>query len=112
MAVYILTHFYLLMSIFQEIMGKNKQKGKKHQNVFQVANKQSKPKSKTKPVKSSLKHVSTFHSYKSWFVWQDYYSVVDSLTRIVRKNKLIVYEQNIFSGMWLFPGMLHVLVCE
>uniref|UniRef100_A0A8C2FFB1 Uncharacterized protein n=1 Tax=Cyprinus carpio TaxID=7962 RepID=A0A8C2FFB1_CYPCA len=38
-------------------MAKNKQRGKKQQNVFQVANKQSKPKTKAKPVKTSLKHV-------------------------------------------------------
>uniref|UniRef100_A0A673GSU5 Uncharacterized protein n=1 Tax=Sinocyclocheilus rhinocerous TaxID=307959 RepID=A0A673GSU5_9TELE len=37
-------------------MAKNKQRGKKQQNVFQVATKQSKPKTKAKPVKTSLKH--------------------------------------------------------
>ncbi|KAK3571681.1 hypothetical protein QTP86_016180 [Hemibagrus guttatus] len=45
-------------------MAKTKQKGKKHQNVFQVANKQSKPKSKTKPVKTSLKHINTLKKEK------------------------------------------------
>ncbi|KAB5586553.1 hypothetical protein PHYPO_G00003020 [Pangasianodon hypophthalmus] len=45
--------------ISTENMAKNKQKGKKQQNVFQVANKQSKPKSKTKPVKTSLKRINT-----------------------------------------------------
>ncbi|KAK2855265.1 hypothetical protein Q7C36_007134 [Tachysurus vachellii] len=45
-------------------MAKNKQKGKKHQNVFQVATKQSKPKSKTKPVKTSLKHINTLKKEK------------------------------------------------
>ncbi|KAM9489085.1 ribosomal biogenesis factor [Clarias gariepinus] len=45
-------------------MAKNKQKGKKQQNVFQVANKQSKPKSKTKPVKTSLKHINTLKKEK------------------------------------------------
>lgn len=44
-------------------MAKNKQKGKKQQNVFQVANKQSKPKTKAKPVKTSLKHVSSCFVY-------------------------------------------------
>lgn len=39
-------------------MGKNKQRGKKQQNVFQVANRHVKPKTKTKPVKTSLKYVS------------------------------------------------------
>ncbi|XP_060776426.1 ribosomal biogenesis factor [Neoarius graeffei] len=45
-------------------MAKNKQKGKKQQNVFQVANRQSKPKSKTKPVKTSLKHINTLKKEK------------------------------------------------
>ena len=42
-------------------MGKNKQKGKKQKNVFQVANskQQQKSKKKAKPVTSSLKHVSS-----------------------------------------------------
>ncbi|XP_042608102.1 ribosomal biogenesis factor-like, partial [Cyprinus carpio] len=46
-------------------MAKNKQRGKKQQNVFQVANKQSKPKTKAKPVKTSLKHVSSSFVYIS-----------------------------------------------
>ncbi|KAF7708111.1 ribosomal biogenesis factor [Silurus meridionalis] len=45
-------------------MAKNKQKGKKQQNVFQVATKQAKPKSKTKPVKTSLKHINTLKKEK------------------------------------------------
>ncbi|KAK2870306.1 hypothetical protein QQF64_021735 [Cirrhinus molitorella] len=45
-------------------MAKNKQRGKKQQNVFQVANKQSKPKTKTKPVKTSLKHINTLRNEK------------------------------------------------
>ncbi|RXN24695.1 Phthiocerol phenolphthiocerol synthesis polyketide synthase type I [Labeo rohita] len=45
-------------------MAKNKQRGKKQQNVFQVANKQSKPKTKTKPVKTSLKHINTMRNEK------------------------------------------------
>ncbi|XP_051538386.1 ribosomal biogenesis factor [Myxocyprinus asiaticus] len=45
-------------------MAKNKQKGKKQQNVFQVANRQSKPKSKAKPVKTSLKHINTLKNDK------------------------------------------------
>jgi len=44
-------------------MAKNKQRVKKQQNVFQVANKQSKPKTKAKPVKTSLKHVSSCFVY-------------------------------------------------
>uniref|UniRef100_W5L8E4 Ribosomal biogenesis factor n=1 Tax=Astyanax mexicanus TaxID=7994 RepID=W5L8E4_ASTMX len=40
-------------------MAKNKQKGKKQKNVFQVAQKQTKLKTKTKPVKTSLKHINT-----------------------------------------------------
>lgn len=38
-------------------MAKNKQKGKKQKNVFQVANKHLKPKNKAKPVTTTLKHV-------------------------------------------------------
>ena len=38
-------------------MGKNKPKGKKQKNVFQVANKHTKHKNKTKPVTTTLKHV-------------------------------------------------------
>ncbi|KAL7886759.1 hypothetical protein AOLI_G00044800 [Acnodon oligacanthus] len=45
-------------------MAKNKQKGKKQINVFQMANKQAKPKTKTKPIKTSLKHINTLKSEK------------------------------------------------
>ncbi|XP_042566226.1 uncharacterized protein rbis [Clupea harengus] len=46
-------------------MGKNsKQRGKKQMNVFQVASKQFKPKSKTKQVKTSLKHINTLKHEK------------------------------------------------
>ncbi|XP_008293500.1 uncharacterized protein rbis [Stegastes partitus] len=38
-------------------MAKNKQKGKKQKNVFQVANKHLKTKNKAKPVTSALKHI-------------------------------------------------------
>lgn len=38
-------------------MGKNKQKGKKQKNVFQVANKHLKSKNKAKAVTTTLKHV-------------------------------------------------------
>lgn len=38
-------------------MAKNKQKGKKQKNVFQVANKNLKNKNKAKPVTTALKHV-------------------------------------------------------
>lgn len=38
-------------------MAKNKQKGKKQKNVFQVANKHLKNKNKAKPVTTALKHV-------------------------------------------------------
>ncbi|XP_056155701.1 uncharacterized protein rbis isoform X2 [Lampris incognitus] len=44
-------------------MAKNKQKGKK-QNVFQVANKKIKPKSKAKPVKTTLKHINAVKNEK------------------------------------------------
>lgn len=39
-------------------MAKNKQKGKKTKNVFQVANKHLKVKNKAKPVTTALKHIS------------------------------------------------------
>ncbi|KAG7250554.1 hypothetical protein CRUP_022639 [Coryphaenoides rupestris] len=45
-------------------MGKNKQRVKKNQNVFQIANKQSKNKNKTKPVKTSLKHMNAVKNEK------------------------------------------------
>ncbi|XP_017261933.1 ribosomal biogenesis factor [Kryptolebias marmoratus] len=38
-------------------MAKNKQKGKKQKNVFQVANKHLKNKNKTKPVTTTLKNI-------------------------------------------------------
>ncbi|KAJ8277582.1 hypothetical protein GJAV_G00077020 [Gymnothorax javanicus] len=38
-------------------MAKNKSKGPKQKNVFQVLNKQTKNKNKAKPVTSSLKHI-------------------------------------------------------
>lgn len=41
-------------------MAKNKQKGKKQKNVFQVANKHLKIKNKTKPVTTALKNVRSF----------------------------------------------------
>lgn len=41
-------------------MAKNKQKGKKQKNVFQVANKHPKQKNKAKPVTTTLKHVRSF----------------------------------------------------
>ncbi|CAL8313406.1 unnamed protein product [Merluccius merluccius] len=47
-----------------EVMGKNKQRVKKQQNVFQVANKQGKNKNKTKPVKTSLKHMNAVKNEK------------------------------------------------
>ncbi|XP_076826448.1 ribosomal biogenesis factor [Brachyhypopomus gauderio] len=45
-------------------MAKNKQKGKKQKNVFQVAVHQSKPKTKTKPVRTSLKHINSLKNEK------------------------------------------------
>ncbi|XP_062376980.1 uncharacterized protein rbis [Sardina pilchardus] len=47
-------------------MGKNQKQraGKKPMNVFQVASKQFKPKSKTKPVKTSLKHINSLKKEK------------------------------------------------
>ncbi|KAM6953219.1 ribosomal biogenesis factor [Aplochiton taeniatus] len=44
-------------------MGKNKQKGKKAKNVFQVA-KHTKVKNKAKPVKTTLKHINALKNEK------------------------------------------------
>ncbi|XP_035765542.1 ribosomal biogenesis factor [Neolamprologus brichardi] len=44
-------------------MAKNKQKGKKQKNVFQVANKHLKNKTKAKPV-TTLKHINTVKKEK------------------------------------------------
>lgn len=68
-------------------MGKNKQKGKKQQNVFQVASKQSKPKTKAKPVKTSLKHVS------SCFVYINNVSLGPNSFEIFAMNMLIFFPQ-------------------
>ncbi|XP_054621184.1 ribosomal biogenesis factor [Dunckerocampus dactyliophorus] len=45
-------------------MGKNKQKGKKQTNVFQVANQHLKAKNKAKPVRTSLKHINAVKNEK------------------------------------------------
>ncbi|KAK6490326.1 ribosomal biogenesis factor-like [Huso huso] len=45
-------------------MAKNRSKGQKQKNVFQVANKNSKPKNKTKPVATSLKRIKVGNSDK------------------------------------------------
>ncbi|XP_046879578.1 ribosomal biogenesis factor [Hypomesus transpacificus] len=45
-------------------MAKNKQKGKKTKNVFQVANKQTKHKNKAKPVTTTLKHINAVKNEK------------------------------------------------
>uniref|UniRef100_A0A665X972 Si:ch211-282b22.1 n=1 Tax=Echeneis naucrates TaxID=173247 RepID=A0A665X972_ECHNA len=45
-------------------MGKNKQKGKKQKNVFQVANKHSKNKNKARPVTTTLKHINAVKNEK------------------------------------------------
>lgn len=48
----------LVSTLCADSMAKNKQKGKKQKNVFQVANKHLKNKNKAKPVTTALKHVS------------------------------------------------------
>lgn len=48
-------------------MAKNKQKGKKQKNVFQVANKHLKHKNKAKPVTTALKHV-RLEKFLIWYV--------------------------------------------
>ncbi|RXM96048.1 hypothetical protein EOD39_16167 [Acipenser ruthenus] len=45
-------------------MAKNRSKGQKQKNVFQVANKNAKPKNKTKPVATSLKKIKVGNSDK------------------------------------------------
>ncbi|XP_054478893.1 ribosomal biogenesis factor [Anoplopoma fimbria] len=45
-------------------MGKNKQKGKKQKNVFKVGNRPLKHKNKTKPVKTTLKHINAVKNEK------------------------------------------------
>ncbi|XP_069015806.1 ribosomal biogenesis factor-like isoform X2 [Embiotoca jacksoni] len=45
-------------------MAKNKQKGKKQKNVFQVANKHLKNKNKAKPVTTTLKHINAVKNEK------------------------------------------------
>ncbi|KAM3860268.1 ribosomal biogenesis factor-like [Diretmus argenteus] len=45
-------------------MAKNKQKGKKQKNIFQVANKQTKHKNKAKPVTTTLKHINAVKNEK------------------------------------------------
>lgn len=69
-------------------MAKNKQRGKKQQNVFQVANKQSKPKTKAKPVKTSLKHVSSTFVYISTAPLG-----LNTVLEILNINKLIFCPQ-------------------
>ncbi|KAG9332975.1 hypothetical protein JZ751_013963 [Albula glossodonta] len=53
-------------------MAKNKSKGQKQKNVFQVANKHMKQKNKAKPVTTSLKHINAAKKEKK----------VDSLNKI------------------------------
>ncbi|KAM9332272.1 ribosomal biogenesis factor isoform 1-T2 [Pholidichthys leucotaenia] len=45
-------------------MAKNKQKGKKQKNVFQVAHKHVKNKNKAKPVTTTLKHINVVKKEK------------------------------------------------
>ncbi|KAM9713268.1 ribosomal biogenesis factor isoform 1-T3 [Menidia menidia] len=45
-------------------MARNKQKGKKQKNVFQVANKHLKMKNKAKPVTTALKHINAVKNEK------------------------------------------------
>ncbi|XP_034022510.1 ribosomal biogenesis factor [Thalassophryne amazonica] len=45
-------------------MAKNKQKGKKQNNVFQVAHRHLKPKNKAKPVTTALKHINAVKNEK------------------------------------------------
>ncbi|KAK6299837.1 hypothetical protein J4Q44_G00298700 [Coregonus suidteri] len=52
------------LPILEVIMAKNKQKGKRQQNVFRVANKQTKQKNKAKPVTSTLKHINAVKNEK------------------------------------------------
>lgn len=65
-------------------MAKNKQKGKKQKNVFQVANKHLKNKTKVKPVTTTLKHVRSLSSlcfFLAYWVLFLYMYYVSSLVR-------------------------------
>ncbi|CAM4723580.1 hypothetical protein PO909_017351 [Leuciscus waleckii] len=98
-------------------MAKNKQRGKKQQNVFQVANKQSKPKTKAKPVKTSLKHINTVRNEKveslnQMFteVQQDVRNISKPTTNETKKGQKVVREApreavNVDSAAQLFSQL-------
>lgn len=72
-----ITYAHSLAFLSSGNMGKNKQKGKKQKNVFQVANKHLKPKNKAKPVTTTLKHVrSLFSGVFSFFLGYILYSLL------------------------------------
>lgn len=74
-----ITYAHSLVFLSSGNMGKNKQKGKKQKNVFQVANKHLKPKNKAKPVTTTLKHVrSLFSGVFSFFLGYILYSLLVS----------------------------------
>ncbi|XP_068199779.1 ribosomal biogenesis factor-like isoform X2 [Antennarius striatus] len=80
-------------------MGKNKQKGKKHKNVFQVAKKPMKHKHKAKPVTTALKHINAaknekVESLNQMFteVQRDVKSVSKSVAPEPKKQSQVVRE--------------------
>ncbi|KAM4533821.1 ribosomal biogenesis factor [Odontesthes bonariensis] len=81
-------------------MAKNKQKGKKPNNVFQVANKRLKVKNKSKAVTTTLKHINAVKNEKveslnKMFteVQRDVTSVSKSVAPEPKKQAKVVREQ-------------------
>ncbi|KAK5849924.1 hypothetical protein PBY51_014221 [Eleginops maclovinus] len=80
-------------------MGKNKPKGKKQRNVFQVANKHPKNKNKTKAVTTTLKHINAVKNEKVenlnqifTEVQRDVTSISKSVAPVKKKQTQVVKE--------------------
>ncbi|XP_013860878.1 uncharacterized protein C8orf59 homolog [Austrofundulus limnaeus] len=98
-------------------MAKNKQKGKKPKNVFQVANKHLRSKNKTKPVTTALKNINAVTKEKvenlnQMFaeVQQDVKNVSKSGPLETKKQKQVVKEPpkepvNVDSAAQLFSQL-------
>lgn len=69
-------------------MAKNKQKGRKQKNVFQVANKHLRSKNKTKPVTTALKNVRFFIS--ALFFLQSYSHTINIRSHTQTQFNLIL----------------------
>ncbi|XP_057679947.1 ribosomal biogenesis factor [Corythoichthys intestinalis] len=69
-------------------MGKNKQKGKKQANVFQVAaNKHLKARNKAKPIRTSLKHINAVKNEKVENLNQMFSKVQKDLSGVSKQAK-------------------------